>query len=105
MKFRPIENAKSFWDISEEIASEVLLYTKGDMTPIPWDADITVDSDKVTLLGSIFGGSSNEYDAAGYCLCEISVAKFPQAYYIEIPDSVLSPEWIETLSENGWVRM
>lgn len=101
MYIKPTKEAKgNIFDVHKD-ADSILLYPANEDTPCPWDADISIEGDKVIVDGSIFGGSSADYQHAGHCRCEISVDNFPRAYKLECPDN---PELIKALEAAGWVE-
>ena len=103
MYIKPTKEAKgSIFDIHED-ADSILLYPVDDDIPAPWDADITIEGDKVIIEGSIFGGSFADYKHAGYCHCEISIDKFPKAYRVEVPGFEES-ELAQALFAAGWIK-
>lgn len=101
MLIKPTKGAKSLWEIDEDVAMEALIYNRGEAA-MPWDSDLTVEGDKVILIGSIGGSDANRYDKAGYCRCECSVDNFTSYYELEVPDEFLDEDTMEKLFAGGW---
>lgn len=102
MYIKPKANAESLWDINEDVAMEAVLYPANDEVPCPWDADIQVDGNEVTIVGGV--GPSG----FGKCTCTLPVNNFDSYYKLEIPDGVVSDMMsdndIQALFDAGWER-
>lgn len=100
MFIRPTTKASgSIFDIHEN-ADELLLYPVHEDIACPWDAEIYVEGDKVVLIGSVGGGSANNYKNAGFCRCECSVDNFDNFYKLEVPGD--NEELLNAIKEAGW---
>ena len=86
MYIKPTKGAKGdLFDIHDN-AMDLLLYPAHEDIPCPWDPEVIVEGDKVIIVGSITGGSSNTYKTAGYCRCECSISNFSNLYKLEVPE-------------------
>lgn len=103
MFIKPTEKASgSIFDVNEELMMDLLLYPAHEDIPCPWDPDVIVEGDKVIIVGSITGGSSNTYKTAGYCRCECSISNFSNLYKLEIPSD--DEEILAAAKEAGWTE-
>lgn len=102
MYIKPTKNAKngSIFEVHER-AYDMLLYSKGDDVPTPWDADISIEDGWVVLEGAMAPGGLSD---RATCVCRVPIEYFSRYYELEVPNYLKNeaPDIVDAIKSAGW---